>query len=137
MQENKTNYLFVKRKKVSVSREIYLGYVVPEQTRQKQENRDKEKFTVCSYEGLSEAGFELTDETQNIEESLIAEEERAEELSSLQAAIAKLSVRDRQVIQMIYFENKTQKEAAEILGIAKSTMSELLQRILERLKNFL
>ena len=68
---------------------------------------------------------------------MIENEEHAEEISKLYEAIEHLSERDRRVVQLYYFEGKTQQEIADILGIAKSTMSELLPRVLLRLKNFL
>ncbi len=137
MQENTTYYLYVKGQKVEVSEEIYRAYVQPERKQRMREYRAKDNVSVTSVEVMSEKGFEIEDTSQNFEADLIADEEHAEELSKLYAAIARLSERDRRVIQLYYFEGKTQQEIADILGIAKSTMSELLPRILLRLKNFL
>lgn len=137
MQENKTYYLYVKGQKVEVSEEIYRAYVQPERKQRKRDYRAKEKISVTSIEVLSEKGFELEDGTQDFESALIENEEHAEELSKLHAAIEQLSERDRRIVQLYYFEGKTQQEIAAILGIAKSTMSELLPRILLRLKKFL
>lgn len=137
MQENKTYYLYVKGQKVEVSEEIYRAYVQPERKQRMREYRAKDSISVTSIEGLSEKGFEIEDETQDFVAALIENEEYSEELSKLHAAIEQLSERDRRVVQLYYFEGKTQQEIAAILGIAKSTMSELLPRILLRLKNFL
>jgi RNA polymerase sigma factor (sigma-70 family) len=137
MQENKTYYLYVKGQRVEVSEQIYRAYVQPERKQRMREYRAKEKISVTSIEALSEKGFEPEDGTQDFESALIEVEEQAEELAKLNAAIEQLSERDRRVVQLYYFESKTQQEIANILGIAKSTMSELLPRILLRLKNFL
>ena len=137
MQESKTFYLYVKGQKVEVSEEVYRAYVQPERKQRKRDYRAKEKISVTSIEVLSEKGFELEDGTQDFESALIENEEHAEELSKLHAAIEQLSERDRRIVQLYYFEGKTQQEIAAILGIAKSTMSELLPRILLRLKKFL
>ena len=137
MQENKTYYLYVKGQRVEVSEQIYRAYVQPERKQRMREYRAKEKISVTSIEALSEKGFEPEDGTQDFESALIEVEEQAEELAKLNAAIEQLSERDRRVVQLYYFESKTQQEIANILGIAKSTMSELLPRILFRLKNFL
>ncbi len=137
MQENKTYYLYVKGQKVEVSEEIYRAYVQPERKQRMREYRAKDSISVTSIEGLSEKGFEIEDESQDFVAALIESEEHSEELSKLHAAIEQLSERDRRVVQLYYFEGKTQQEIAVILGIAKSTMSELLPRILLRLKNFL
>lgn len=136
MQESKTYYLYVKGQKVEVSEEIYRAYVQPERKQRMRDYRAKEKISVTSIEALSEKGFEIEDGTQDFESALIENEEHAEKLSKLHAAIGQLSERDRLVVQMYYFEGKTQQEIATILGIAKSTMSELLPRILLRLKKF-
>lgn len=137
MQESKTYYLYVKGQKVEVSEEVYRAYVQPERKQRMRDYRAKEKISVTSIEALSEKGFEIEDGTQDFESALIENEEHAEELSKLHAAIEQLSERDRRIIQLYYFEGKTQQEIAAILGIAKSTMSELLPRILLRLKKFL
>lgn len=137
MQENKTYYLYVKGQKVEVSEEIYRAYVQPERKQRMRDYRAKEKISVTSIEALAEKGFELEDGTQDFESTLIENEEHAEEISKLYEAIEHLSERDRRVVQLYYFEGKTQQEIADILGIAKSTMSELLPRVLLRLKNFL
>lgn len=137
MQENKTYYLYVKGQRVEVSEQIYRAYVQPERKQRMREYRAKEKISVTSIEALSEKGFEPEDGTQDFESALIEVEQQAEELAKLNAAIEQLSERDRRVVQLYYFESKTQQEIANILGIAKSTMSELLPRILLRLKNFL
>jgi len=137
MQENKTYYLYVKGQRVEVSEQIYRAYVQPERKQRMREYRAKEKISVTSIEALSEKGFEPEDGTQDFESALIEVEEQVEELAKLNAAIEQLSERDRRVVQLYYFESKTQQEIANILGIAKSTMSELLPRILLRLKNFL
>jgi len=137
MQENTTYYLYVKGQKVEVSEEIYRAYVQPERKQRMRDYRAKDNVSVSSIEGLSERGFEIEDTSQNIEADIIANEEHAEEISKLHAAIEQLSERDRRVVQLYYFEGKNQQEIADILGIAKSTMSELLPRILLRLKKFL
>lgn len=136
MQNNKTFYLFVKGQRVEVSEEIYRAYVQPERKQRMREYRAKGDISVTSIEGLSEKGFEIEDETQDFVSALIESEEHSEEFVKLHAAIEQLSERDRQVVQLYYFEGKTQQEIAVILGIAKSTMSELLPRILLRLKKY-
>ena len=136
MQDNKTFYLFVKGQKVEVSRKIYNAYIQQEEKQRKREERAKEKIFVSSIENLSENGLEIEDKSQDCLTSIIENEEQTEELSKLRIAIAHLSERDRQVVQLYFFESKTQQEIATVLKNKKSTMSELLPRILERLKKF-
>ena len=137
MQEGKTFYLFVKGQKVEVSEKVYRAYVQPERRQRMREYRAKEKISVTSIEALSEKGFEPEDETQDFESAIIGNEEHVEEISKLHAALEQLSKRDRQVICLYYFEGKTHKEIADILGLARTTVTELIPRILERIKKFL
>lgn len=136
MQEEKTYYLYVKGQKVEVSEEIYRAYVQPERKQRMREYRAKEKISVTSIEALSEKGFEPEDGTQDFESTLIENEEHAEELSNLYAAIERLSERDRQVIQLYYFEGKTQQEIADIFEISQQAVQKRLDRILGRLKKY-
>ena len=136
MQENTTYYLYVKGQKVEVSEEVYRAYIQPERKQRMRDYRAKEKVSVTSIEALSEKGIELEDGTQDFESTLIENEEHAEELSKLHAAIEQLSERDRQVIQLYYFEGKTQQEIAAMFGISQQALQKLLVRISARLKNF-
>ena len=52
----------------------------------------------------------------------------------LQQLLNSLEERDKQLIILRYFENKTQTEVAEILGISQVQVSRLEKRILRRLK---
>ena len=137
MQEDGKHYLFVKRQKVYVSDEIYYGYVKPEDAQRKREERAQEDFIFISFEGLSEKGFEIEDETSDVLTSLIDNEMHAEELARLRTAIKKLSGRNRLVIKLYFYEGKTQEEIAEILGVSQPAVSMLIDRILLRLKKFL
>lgn len=136
MQENKTYYLYVKGQRVEVSEQIYRAYVQPERKQRMREYRAKEKISVTSIEVLSEKGFELEDGTQDFESALIESEEQSEELTKLHAAIAQLSERDRQIIQLYYFDGKTQQEIAALFGISQQALQKSLVRISIRLKNF-
>lgn len=136
MQENKTYYLYVKGQKVEVSEKIYRAYVQPERKERMREYRAKEKVSISSIERLSENGFEIEDKSQDLLTSIIEIEEQTEKLSKLRVAIAQLSGRDRQVVQLYFFEGKTHQEIAAVLGLARNTVTELLVRILKRLKNF-
>lgn len=136
MQENKTYYLYVKGQKVEVSEKIYRAYVQPERKERMREYRAKEKVSISSIERLSENGFEIEDKSQDLLTFIIEIEEQTEKLSKLRVAIAQLSERDRQVVQLYFFEGKTHQEIAAVLGLARNTVTELLVRILKRLKNF-
>ncbi len=136
MQESKTYYLYVKGQKVEVSEEVYRAYVQPERKQRMREHRAKEKISVMSLEALSEKGFELEDGTQDFESGLIENEEHTEEISKLHAAIEQLSERDRQIVQLYFFESKTQQEIADVLGVSQQAVQKRLDKVLGRIKNF-
>lgn len=137
MQESKTYYLYVKGQKVEVSEEVYRAYVQPERKQRMREYRAKDSISVTSIEGLSEKGFEIEDKSQDFVAALIENEEYSEELSKLHAAIEQLSERDRRVVQLYYFEGKTQQEIAAIFEVTRQAVQKQLVKILARLKNFL
>lgn len=58
-----------------------------------------------------------------------------EEKQALYAAIEQLTPRQKEIVYLIYFEEKTQEEAAEMLGISQATVSVTLERAIENLKN--
>lgn len=167
MQENNTKqfYLTVKGQKITVSEEVYRVYVRPVRAEQRQLRR-KSKCLVrgkkghlvrcrkdcsgCPYrnnpnyksgndlslEWLVEDGYEMA-EPIGLDDRIIEKEESFEELVKLYTAISKLSKRHKMIIQLYYYEGKTQQEIADILGIKQHSVSELIERILLRLKKFL
>lgn len=136
MEENTTYYLYVKGQKVEVSEEIYRAYVQPERKQRMREYRAKNSISVSSIEGLSEKGFEIEDGTQDFLTSIIEAEEESERKAALAQALRRLKERDRQIIQMVYFEGKSQKEVAETLGLDKTYISRRIKEILEKLKKY-
>ncbi len=51
--------------------------------------------------------------------------------------LSQLKERDRQVIVLRYFKDKTQVEVAELLGISQVQVSRIEKRIIEDMKNML
>ena len=136
MQDNKTFYLFVKGQKVEVSEEIYRAYVQPERKQRMREYRAKNKIVVSSIEGLEEKGFEVADESQDFLTSLIDLEEENERKTLLVKALSCLKEQDKQIVQLYFYDNKTQDEIADILGVSRQHISKKIKQILEKLKQF-
>ena len=61
------------------------------------------------------------------------EEQIAERLSVIQAVSA-LDERDRKLIALRYYENKTQTQTAAVLGMTQVQVSRREKKILERLR---
>lgn len=64
-------------------------------------------------------------------------EERIVDLLALKEALSNLEAKDRQVIILRYFRNKTQSEVARELGMTQVQVSRKEKKLLMSLKNFL
>lgn len=76
-------------------------------------------------------GFELADDLQSGDEN---EEEVFNQ--KLHTAIASLTPRQKEIIMLHYFQDKSQVEIAEILHIDKSTVSITLERAHNNLRKY-
>jgi len=66
-----------------------------------------------------------------------AKEEKWVEEISLKAAIDRLSQREHRIIELRYFEGKTQMEVAQEIQISQAQVSRLEKRALKSMKNYL
>lgn len=157
-------YVTVNRQKVEVSEEVYRAYVRPVRAQQRTEKRNrrckvkgarlglvrcKGNCSECEYaksgktfggaeqslDALTESGFELPSES-DIEEDLLAEEERNEQMEKLRSAIASLSERQRFILQEVYFHNQTQEKVAIQLQISQQAVSMTLKKAIANLKKY-
>lgn len=96
--------------------------------------RNKRRHNEISIEALKdETGWEPIDTAADIETVLIADEEK----QTLLAAVARLSDKQRQLIHLRYYEEKTEYEIAAILGINQSNVHRQLNTIHNALKKLL
>lgn len=75
----------------------------------------------------------------SLKDRLTTEKNEQEELMNrlfIQQLLDMLSDRDRQLIKLRYFENKTQTQVADFLGISQVQVSRLEKKILRRMKEF-
>ena len=164
--ENKQFYLAIKGKQVGVTEEVYREYIRfmrVERSRRLRAWKCKivgpkgnlircpNKCSECEYakagmnptgnnlslDELKECGVEIVDKQLDIEKDIVEREERLEKQQALHMAIQRLTPRQQEMVKMIYYEGKTQEEVREHYGIAKSSMSEAMVRILSSLKKFL
>ncbi|HII4507890.1 sigma-70 family RNA polymerase sigma factor [Clostridium perfringens] len=56
---------------------------------------------------------------------------------NLKIAINKLDENQRKVIKLLYFEGKTQKEVAKILGVYQQNISKIKNRAIDSLRKIL
>lgn len=64
-------------------------------------------------------------------------EEKWVENLSLREALERLSDRERHIIEMRFYDGKTQMEVAEEVGISQAQVSRLEKNALKSMKNFL
>lgn len=160
--ENKRFYLTIRGQEVEVSEEVYRAYIQPVRA----ERRRKQRAFRCKIKGkkgnlvrcqkdcrecpyalsghnalgnnlsldrMKDEGVEIEDRHLDVEQNYIAEEEKRE----LYAAIAKLTPRQKELVRLIYFEEKTQEEVAVSLSMSKQAVSNAMQRIYASLQKFL
>ena len=102
------------------------------------EKREVRHESIYSLEAIAEGeGNELADETTNAEEEIIEQETIAERNKRLYAAIRTLSPRQQEVIHKVYFEEKSQREVAEEIGITEGTLSLTLERAISNLRKII
>lgn len=139
MQDNKTYYLYVKDQKVNVSEEIYRAYVRPMRKQKMREYRRKNELgiSIVSFDELSEQGVETEELSQDFLEEIIDKEEDTELNKQLKYGLSQLKGSKRIVVEMVCFDNKSQVEVAEELGISPQMVNYFFKRAIEQLKIFL
>lgn len=116
---------------VEVNREIYLEWYRSERRERYQRERDR-KYGLCSIEGLHEKGYfpEQSICTVDVTLEAVLWNECRENLGN---ALKSLTKRDGRLVRLLYFEEITVKEAAEILKCSRKTIENYRKRILKRL----
>ena len=161
--ENKDKgfYLNVRGKEVEVSEEVYRAYIRPIRNEQRRKRREwrcrvkgkNGKFVRCqndckecpyalsgqnalgnklSLDRMRDDGADIEDCHLDVAQNYITDEEKKE----LYGAINKLTSRQKEIVNLIYFEQKTQEEAAAIIGVSHQAISKALKKILAELKSF-
>lgn len=160
--ENKRFYLTIKGQEVEVSEEIYRAYVRPVRTEQRRKRREWKcqikgkngKLVRCtkdckecpyslsgrnalgnklSLDWMKEDGVGIEDRRQDVEQNYMDEEEKEE----LYAAIAQLTPRQKELVEMIYFNDMSQEEVAKKLGVGSSAVRHAMQRVYAALRKIL
>ena len=80
------------------------------------EDGDDDDGTLADTLGVEEAGFELVENS-----------------ASVAAAMRRLSDRERHILMLRFFEDRTQSEIAKVIGVSQMQISRLLRRAIARL----
>jgi len=97
------------------------------------EARNARRHKNGSLEQMHEFGFDIVDNSQNVEELVIQKEQH----SSLLQTIGQLSPKHQTLIQKHYFEGKKLVDIARELGVGKSALSHQFKTIKQKLKKLL
>lgn len=79
---------------------------------------------------------EYPDQTQTIEDTLMWQETELATHHRLQTGLAALSARQRQVVYLRYYENLSGEQVADLMGISRQSVANLLQQALHKLRLF-
>ena len=127
---DKKYHIYVKGKKVSVDKNIYLTY-------KKQINHEnylrhnRVKYKVFTFSDFEEnIILNISDKNMNV----YYEVESKLEIQNLYKALSKLNDKEKEIISLIYFENKTLKEIGKMKNINYKQVANIRNKILKKLK---
>ena len=86
-----------------------------------------------SYERLVEQDMVFLDDEEMVEDQVIQKIQN----EMLHKAISLLSDEEEKLIHLLFFEERTKREAAEMMGIYHNAVHKKKKRILQKLKNIL
>lgn len=131
---SKDRYIWLDGVKVPVTEEVYRAYYRPvwREAKQKEVRGDME----YSLDALEDAGFEAVSNDPLVDE-IVADKLLLDELY---AALAELTDDERNLIDALYFREKSERNIAAESGIPQTTINYRKNRLLEwlrkKLKNF-
>ncbi|MFQ6805509.1 MAG: RNA polymerase sigma factor [Lachnospiraceae bacterium] len=113
---------------MEVTREVYLEWY--QSRRRERYQREKErKYQVSSLEMLTEQGAIPIGAADGVEDTVI----REICTEKLRSVMEKLAEEDAYLLYLLYFEEVTVKEAAQICGCSRKTIANRRKRILKEL----
>lgn len=114
---------------VEVTREVYLAWYQSRRREKYQEERSR-KNGVCSLEQLEEKAGTAIPVRDSLEETAI----REMCIEKLREVMNNLPEMDAYLIYLLFFEEVTVKEAAQLCGCSRKTVENRRRRILRELK---
>jgi RNA polymerase sigma factor (sigma-70 family) len=119
---------------VEVTREVYLEWY-QSRRREKYQMERKQKFGVCSLDEMQEQGHYPVPAEGHTDNEPEENPSREDCLQKLRKSLEMLPEQDAYLIYLLFFENVTVKEAAQICGCSRKTIQNRRNRILAELKN--
>ena len=130
---SKEFYTIIKGEKVPVTEEQYRAYKRPVWTEKKRKQRQvAEGTTPVSLDRLTEEGYETADDTDV--EKIIQDKEL---LETLYIALDALNDDDRNLINDLFYHNKSERQVAAELGLSQFGVNKRKHKVLEKLYKIL
>ena len=127
---DKKYHIYVKGKEVSVDKNIYLTY-------KKQINHEnylrhnRVKYKVFTFSDFEENVIaNISDKNMDV----YYEVESKLEIKNLYKALSKLNNKEKEIIYLIYFENKTLREIGKMKNISYTQIANIRNKILKKLR---
>ena len=127
---DKKYHIYVKGKEVSVDKNIYLTY-------KKQINHEnylrhnRVKYKVFTFSDFEENVIaNISDKNMDV----YYEVESKLEIQNLYKALSKLNNKEKEIIYLIYFENKTLREISKMKNISYTQIANIRNKILKKLR---
>lgn len=127
---DKKYHIYVKGKEVSVDKNIYLTY-------KKQINHEnylrhnRVKYKVFTFSDFEENVISnISDKNMDV----YYEVESKLEIQNLYKALSKLNDKEKEIIYLIYFENKTLREISKMKNISYTQIANIRNKILKKLR---
>lgn len=144
LKEKRNKYITYKKKRfiqlddilLEVSKREY-ETIDAEEQRLKYINRTERNIKIISYDKEDDNGTVLKDVIPDSNYNLEFEIERKMEIEKLEEALFQLNDEEYNLIKALFFEQKTLREYAEMLGIPFMTIQNRKNKILEKLKKIL
>lgn len=114
---------------VEVTREVYLEWYQSRRRERYQTERNR-KYSVTSLEVMQENGNILKSDSVDLEARIL----QKLCMEKLWAAIDELQGADAYLLYLLFFEERTVKEVAQLYGLSRKTISNRRKRILAELK---
>ena len=121
---------------VEVSEEMYREYYRMQNHEDYLARRDREKG-LAYYHALDGDGVLGADIIQDESKDILGDVLKKEERTALEEALNQLKQRDRQLIEELYFNERTEHELAKMLGVRQQTIHEKKVRILRILRKII
>lgn len=113
---------------VEVTREVYLEWY-QSRRRERYQREQKQKYGVCSLEELEERGMPVINVTDSFEETAM----KNLCVDKLREVMGNLPEEDMYLLYLLFFEEVSVKEAAQLCGCSRKTIENRRKRVLKEL----